>query len=267
MTTLTPTHRSAEATSAAESEGFWNGIYTLVPSIAAVVLATRHSPTFRARTNMQSRTAIAIMPAMFVSALTSELKLSDKMHEIAHETQHTHDTVHWAERQWQQHGQSSSLSEAEHLSALYQESIRNSGVQIVPQMHWYHHASNYATENPLKTLAGVSVPAVAYIWTGRQSHLQLQSKIMHTRIFGQFFVIASLLGIMGFQSVMHEYGRFMSQEEADLRVAEMQRVRADILARQQERERLAEEAKQELRDLRDQSKSQKKAAKVAAASS
>ena len=247
MTTLTPSDRVDEATGAAKYEGFWNGIYTLIPSIGAVVLATQHHATFRARTNMQSRTALAIMPAMFVSALTSELKLTDKMHEIAHETQHTHDTVRWADAQWRQHGRASSLSETEHLSALYRESIRNSGVQIVPRLQWYHRASNYTVDNPIKVLAGMSIPAVAYIFYGRsgQSHLQLQSKIMHTRVFGQFFTVASLLGVMAFQNLMLDYGRFISQDEADFRVAEMERVRREMTRREEADEVLNKELAKE----------------------
>eukprot|EP00977_Amphora_coffeiformis_P003330 scaffold618_cov175-Amphora_coffeaeformis.AAC.12 len=68
---LTPAERNAEATSAAMWEGGVNGLMTLVPSTTAVYLAMKNSPTFFARTNMQSRTALAIMPALFMFAWTA----------------------------------------------------------------------------------------------------------------------------------------------------------------------------------------------------
>ena len=68
---LTPKERKAEATSAAMWEGGVNGLMTLVPSAGAVYLAMRNSPRFLARTNMQSRTALAIMPALFVFGWTA----------------------------------------------------------------------------------------------------------------------------------------------------------------------------------------------------
>ena len=40
-------------------------------------------------TNGQSRTAIAIMPPLFVFAVTSEQKLTHRMHEVASENEHT----------------------------------------------------------------------------------------------------------------------------------------------------------------------------------
>ena len=75
---LTPQERNAEATSAAMWEGSVNGILTLIPSTGAVYAAMRNSPRFLARTNMQSRTALAIMPALFVFAWTAvSLKRSE----------------------------------------------------------------------------------------------------------------------------------------------------------------------------------------------
>lgn len=67
---LTPHERNAEATNAAMWEGSVNGLMTLIPSTGAVYMAMRN-PRFLARTNMQSRTALAIMPALFVFAWTA----------------------------------------------------------------------------------------------------------------------------------------------------------------------------------------------------
>ena len=49
--------------------------------------------------------------------------------------------------------------------------------------------------NPFKILSAVGIPTVLYIFSGRneQKHLELQSKLMHTRVFGQFAIISMLL--------------------------------------------------------------------------
>jgi hypothetical protein len=246
MTSLTPASRADEATAEAAWEGTLNGVCTLIPSIGLVALAYYRHPTFALRTTAASRTAMAIMPAMFVSALSSELKMVDKMRDMANENQHNQETVRWAEDQWQQHGQyHSHLNQSQHLAALYEESIaqsygsggsgnsnnNNPGVRIVPQLLWYHQLANFTSANPLKVLTAVTVPAVGYIFYGRssQSHLQMSSMIMHTRVFGQGLTLLSLLGIMGFKSYMdHNVGRFLSQEMADARVNEMRQIRERI---------------------------------------
>lgn len=260
MTSLTPASRSEEATSAAAYEGFFNGACTLVPSIGLTMLAYYRHPTFKLRTTPQSRTAIAIMPALFVAALSSELKLAEKMREIANETQHTHETVHWAEEQWKEHSKaqqhpsnSTVLNQSQHLSALYEESVKSSGVRVVPELLWYHQAANFTSANPLKVLLAVAVPAVGFIFYGKSSqhHLQLSSMIMHTRVFGQGLTLVSLLSIMGFKSYMDSNGRFISQEQADARVAEMKRVRETIQAQLSAQQQHRHELEQELIDLAD----------------
>jgi hypothetical protein len=245
MTSLTPASRADEATAEAAWEGTLNGVCTLIPSIGLVALAYYRHPTFALRTTAASRTAMAIMPALFISALSSELKMVDKMREMANENQHNQETVRWAEDQWQQHGQyHSHLNQSQHLAALYEESIaqsygsggnggsnNNNGVRIVPQLLWYHQLANFTSANPLKVLTAVAVPAIGYIFYGRsnQPHLQMSSMIMHTRVFGQGLTLLSLLGIMGFKSYMdHNVGRFLSQEMADARVNEMRQIRERI---------------------------------------
>jgi uncharacterized protein (UPF0305 family) len=242
MSSLTPKHREAEAVAEATNEGFFNGLLVLIPSVAAVGLALRHSPAFALRTNWQSRTAMAVMPAFFVTALTGEQRLSQRMREIASESQHHSETVVWAEKelrkqreQQRQQQQSwtdpSNKTETEHLAALYNQSVRESGVCVVDELHWYHKAANYTGQNPIKVLAAVAVPAVGFIFYGRteQSHLALASKLMHTRVIGQFATVSLLLGIMGFKEFMDRNGRFISRQQAQERVEEMQGMRMQLL--------------------------------------
>jgi len=68
---LTPMHRADETAWDATYEGLVNGFMTLVPTAGALYVAMRN-PTFVKRTNWQSRTAMVIMPALFVFGLTGK---------------------------------------------------------------------------------------------------------------------------------------------------------------------------------------------------
>ena len=136
MSSLTPSERRQDVVWDATYEGLVNGALALIPSSAAVFAAMQY-PAFRTRTNVQSRTALVIMPALFVFGLTSEHKLSNRMKEIANENRHSADTVLWAERQLQHRATKAADLKQEfnanaHLNELYQQSISESGVRIVP---------------------------------------------------------------------------------------------------------------------------------------
>jgi hypothetical protein len=163
------------------------------------------NPGFVKRTNVQSRTAMIIMPALFVFGLTSETRLTSKMHEIATQTQHTSRTVEWAERQAKSsgyhHPHVSRETHEMHLSSLYQQSIDQTGVRVVPgdALGLHHRALNYLQANPIKILASLALPSVGYILYGRsgKQHLDFSVKLLHTRVFGQFATISLLLSVMG----------------------------------------------------------------------
>lgn len=168
---------------------------------------------------------MTIMPALFVFALTSELKLSHRMHEVAEETEHAIKSVEWAEKQHlpvaaRSSSSSSSnktysslteeekMKQREELRILYRQSVLNSGVRLVetPELQPYHQAANYIQTNPFKVIAAIGVPSVALIFHGRNNkeHLNFQLKILHTRVFGQFAVICTLLGVMGLKEMMDQ---------------------------------------------------------------
>lgn len=202
MPSLTPAARSAEATAAAFYDGLVSGALTLIPSTAAVYTAMRNSK-FRRATNWQSRTAIAIMPPLFMFAITSEMKLSHKMEEMASESTYAREVNDWAEKEHVKNSkQSLQRKETEQglekkLHALYTKSVEDSGVRIIPgdTLGVHHKVANFGQENPFKILSAVGIPTVLYIFSGRneQKHLELQSKLMHTRVFGQFAIISMLL--------------------------------------------------------------------------
>ena len=154
MVSLTPHSRNQEAAYEATYEGLINGFLTMIPSGSAVYFAMQN-PGFVKRTNWQSRTALVIMPALFMFAFTSEHKLSDKMREIAQESRHSNETVQWAERQLetQQLQNRTAVTDTENtLTDLYRQSVAQSGVCIVPgdTLGLHHRAANYAAEHPLK---------------------------------------------------------------------------------------------------------------------
>jgi hypothetical protein len=202
MSSLTPAHRNQEATAVAMHEGLISGGLALLPSCGALYIAMQNK-TFLARTNWQSRTALAIMPALFFFTWTAEHSLTNKMREIAKETQHSSATVEWAETELQKHLTNNkeilkqNESEA-HVMAMYQKSVyEDSGVCIVPgdRLGLHHKMANYVNANPIKFLACLAVPSVAWIFygnTGKQ-HLKFSVKLLHTRVFGQFATISCKL--------------------------------------------------------------------------
>jgi len=250
MSSLTPGSRSDEATQEAAYEGLFNGVLTLLPSMAAVGYALKKYPGFASRTNWQSRTAITIMPAMFVAALSSELKLAHKMKEIAQETQHVQETAKWANEQWEEQKHATELNESQHLNLLYQQSLRNSNVCIVPHLQWYHKSANFVAANPIKVLAAAAIPTYVWIFRGNneKQHLQFATKIMHTRVLGQAAAIGFLLTVMGFKDYMDSNGRFISQAEADGRVREMELVRNDLLLRLEEEQQRKADARRLIKE-------------------
>lgn len=232
MPSLTPESRNAEVTDEAMREGMINGLFTLIPATGMVYAAQRFIPKFHAITNVQSRTALAIMPALFVFAFTAEEKVVHRMREIAKENQHAHDSVAWAERQLTNQSQD---KETQEIHELYRRAVYESGVRVVPgnQLSFHHIASNYVQENPFKVLASLAVPGVVWIFYGRtgQEHLTLSMKLMHTRVFGQFATLSALLGVMGFKEFMDRSGKFITEEQAETRVQEMQELRSQMLQR------------------------------------
>ena len=240
MASLTPLDKKDSVVDEAMQEGILNGLFTLLPTSATVYALTKQSPAFRMRTNMQSRTALAIMPAMFMVAFTAEEKVVHSMKTMAKENQHSHDSVHWAEQQLNPQTAAvtahyRSQEQQKELNDLYKRAVYESGVRVVPgnalQMH--HIASNYVAENPFKVLASLAVPGVAWIFYGRsgQEHLTFSMKVMHTRVFGQFATISALLGVMGFKNMMDNQGKYITEAQADARVEEMQELRMQMLGR------------------------------------
>ena len=208
---------------------------------------------------------------------------------MAHEADHSRSTAEWAEEHEQRtiaeenariaqassglqrmHTSSATTdrtaSEVDSLSSedverqlteLYNQSVANSGVRIVPgdRLGSHHLLSNYWQENPFKMLAGIGIPTVLYIFKGRneKAHLQLQSKLMQTRVYGQGVVIALLLGLMGVKGYLDSMGLYITEAEANARVEDMRQMRLKLKQRLARDKRLMEERDRVLRGKKDNS--------------
>jgi hypothetical protein len=254
---LTPASRSDEATEEASNEGLIHAFFTMVPAAGAVMIAMR-DPRFVKWTNWQSRTALVVMPTLFMFSFSGESRHLGKMREIANETKHSSETVRWAEDALE-HIDAPVMNHREteeHLLKLYQKSVKDSGVNIVPgdQLGIHHRIANYTAANPIKVLATLALPSVAWIFygnTGKQ-HLDFSVKLMHTRVFGQFATISILLGVIGFKEFMDYNGRFITEREANDRVEEMQHVRQALMSRLHADKEQVQAQQQKIKSAHDQ---------------
>jgi len=229
------------------------------------------------------------VPPLFMFAFSSESKLRHRMEQMAHEADHSRSTAEWAEEHEQRTiaeenariAQASSGLQRMHTSSattdrtaaevdslssedverqlteLYNHSVANSGVRIVPgdRLGPHHLLSNYWQENPFKMLAGIGIPTVLYIFKGRneKAHLQLQSKLMQTRVYGQGVVIALLLGLMGVKGYLDSMGQYITETEANARVEDMRQMRLQLKQRLARDKRLMEERDRVLRGKKENS--------------
>ena len=104
-------------------------------------------------------------------------------------------------------------------------------------------------------LAGIGIPTVLYIFKGRneKAHLQLQSKLMQTRVYGQGVVIALLLGLMGVKGYLDSMGQYITETEANTRVEDMRQMRLQLKQRLARDKRLMEERDRVLRGKKENS--------------
>ncbi|KAL3927884.1 MAG: hypothetical protein SGBAC_012892 [Bacillariaceae sp.] len=233
MATLTPKHRQDEVTGSAMSEGMMNGGVVLGTAMGGLFAAMRN-PTFRKLTNWQSRTAIVIMPALFTFALTSELKMDHRMHEVAEETEFSMKSVEWADQEMRRQKRTMG-KEAENRRDMYRQAVLGSGVTVVdtPELQRHHKMANFVQTNPFKCIGVIAIPSVAYIFTAqkKQQHLSLQLKLLHTRVLGQGAILLSLLGIMGLKEMMDRRGKYVTEADVEDRVRQMEVTRNNMMDR------------------------------------
>ncbi len=141
-------------------------------------------------------------------------------------------TVAWAEKQ-----KTASPHEIR-LHDLYRESILQSGVRLVdtPTLSFYQKSANFVQSNPFKCIAAIGMPAVAYIYYGQGGKSggpaeSFQMRILHTRVFGQFAVICTLIGVMSLKEIMDRYGKYITEDDIEARIQEMESTRTTLMTR------------------------------------
>ena len=80
------------------------------------------------------------------------------------------------------------------------------------------------------------MPAVAYIYYGQGGKPggpaeSFQMRILHTRVFGQFAVICTLIGVMSLKEIMDRYGKYITEDDIEARIQEMDtrlRIRSSV---------------------------------------
>jgi len=275
MPSYTPQEHAETTVWEAMSAGFVSGGLAAIPTSLGLYAAMHYSPGFVKATNWQSRTALMIMPPLFAFGYAAESKLVHRMHEMASEAEHSKHMAEWTHQHMikehkdqlkrmatqkiltqpgMQNVDASNLGGDEdherEILAKFRESVLSSKIRVVPgdSLSLYHKVANFWQENPFKILAAAGVPTVAYIFYGRsgQEHLQLQMKVMHTRVMGQFAVISMLITLMGFKEYMDKSGKYVTEADVEARVAKMQESRMELLARLQ-REKIAAAALAEQR--------------------
>jgi len=156
-----------------------------------------------------------------------------RMHEVADEEEHALKTVDWAEKQMAENRSSAGDKKLLEYHDLYRQAILQQGhVRLVESetLGTHHQLANYIQANPFKIIMGLGIPSVGAIFYGR-NHLSMQLRILETRVFGQFAVICTLLGVMGVKATMDAQGRYVTNDEVEQRVAEMQATRLRLLHR------------------------------------
>lgn len=259
---LTPLSKAQEVADVGMWDGLLSGACAAIPSTVAVWYGTNYSPSFAKYTNWQSRTALVIMPPLFMFAMASEQKITHRMREMADEKEHSTNVSKWAEdlhMKEEEMKQSRDLlvfdsksreqinvkkftgtneERERQLSEIYKTSVENSGIRIIEgdKLGLHHKFANFWQENPFKILIAMSVPTVGIIFKTRssQSHLQLQSMVMHTRVLGQSSVIFMLLTLVGFKGYMDINGKFVTEMDAQSRVEDMKSARLELLERLQQ---------------------------------
>jgi len=96
---LTPRDRADEVAGIGMWDGLFSGFCTAIPSTVAVWYGMHYSPSFAKYTNWQSRTALVIMPPLFMFGISSEQKIAHRMREMAEEKSYSSDVTEWAEEQ------------------------------------------------------------------------------------------------------------------------------------------------------------------------
>lgn len=131
---------------------------------------------FQTRLNNSGRTAVVIMPPIFVFGLVSEQVASRLGNPM-----------------------------------VFDQIIAAKATQL--PMH--KRLANFVYDHPFQWILTLGVPTLftTYLVKGADHSLSPSQRIMHTRVIAQFSVLSILLGTMGFYDYMNRRGRFLETWE------------------------------------------------------
>jgi len=221
---LNPMSSSDGVVAAGMLSGVKAAAITAIPTAGISYYLHKTSAFFRKSTSVSSRTALLVMPPLFVFALRSELEIISLKRKEARAIMFENSATD-SEKNKKTHNPEAATPER--VQELTDEYLQNFGspARIKPQMQVYHHFSNIIAGHPFKILGLVAVPTVAYIGFNQATNqhkdaLKLSQKIMHTRVYGQFGTLL-LLGVFMSWKISHDtYGDFISVEDAEWELSE-----------------------------------------------
>lgn len=231
-----------------------NAALTFIPSCMAVKYWMT-KPGFVARTNASSRTAIAIMPAVFCWALSAELgviqgRRDDGNRNALVQRHGTQSPATQSPAAANAAGSNGKLPPPPKLdilpaSQLYKAETGDN-VRIVPKLSLFMNMSNFLMDYPFRIMCGLGAPLVGTIfyWQMGQKHITTAQKVMHTRVIGQFSVLSILLSLMAWKSHMDNSGRFVSEEEATEMLADEHYRKLEMLAYLDKQQQMADRRKE-----------------------
>ena len=228
--TLNPSSSSTTVIYSALMSSSLNAVLTLPPLLLSLSLALR-SPAFRSATGPSSRTALVVMPALFVWGLSAELNVIGLKREEGLLRSRELDV---SGKRADEVGSlenfaspvvitpastSSSSSSLGPSSALYKATVGVAPFRVVTsedELPVHYKVMNMLYDHPFRLLCACGLPIVAGVYSTQKdyAHLKFSQKVMQTRVLGQFTALSLLLGLMGWNAYMDSYGRFVTEKEA-----------------------------------------------------
>ena len=232
---LNPAERSSEAKYAAVKDGLMSGICVGIASTTGVWYMMTNNANFKKLTNYQSRTALAIMPALFAFGFASENTLMMYQRQMAEDNAIMTAAPISSSAKPLDEFKPKIYDTDQQLAEMYKQEMKKpyrivKGDTLGP----HHQFMNYWQENPFKILVALGVPSVAYIFSKyNQKEIPFQLKVMQTRVVGQASVIVFLLSLIGVKSYLDSAGSYITETDAVKRLEDSQRAQREMKDRLQ----------------------------------
>ncbi|KAH9256656.1 hypothetical protein BASA81_005160 [Batrachochytrium salamandrivorans] len=175
--------RKKQVATVSATEGVKGMSFFLIPWLPTVYHLAKGSSGpakwFQTNLNNSGRTAVTIMPPIFMFGLISEQVASRLGNPLVFDQEVVA-------------GKASQLSMPKRLA-------------------------NFVYDHPFQWIVGLATPALfaTYLAKGTDHSLSLSQRVMHTRVIAQFSTVCILLGTMGFYDFMNRRGRYLEDWEVE----------------------------------------------------